>query len=190
MNVTVVILAAGASSRLGRPKQLVQFQGRSLLRRAAETACASSAGEVLAVLGYDASEMRRDLEGLRLRVLENPLWREGIGSTIRHAINSLPPASDGALLMVCDQPRLTAAHLDALIEAFSRTPDRPVASAYGGSSGVPALFPRTLFGELLLLKGDRGAKRVLLAHKEELIDLPWPDGTFDVDSPPDVSAHL
>jgi molybdenum cofactor cytidylyltransferase len=92
--------------------------------------------------------------------------------------------------MVCDQVRLTAGHLNALIDAFGRTPDRPVASAYSGSAGVPALFPRALFGELLLLKGDRGAKRVLLAHAEELVTLPWPDGTLDVDTAGDVSAHL
>ncbi len=190
MNITAVILAAGGSSRLGRPKQLVQFHGQSLLRRAAETACGSRADEVLTVLGRDAPGMRSDLDGLRVRVLENPLWRDGIGSSIRHAIASLSPASDGALLMVCDQPRLTVGHLNALIDAFGRAPERPVASAYGGSAGVPALFPRTLFGELLLLKGDRGAKRVLLAHAEELVTLPWPDGTLDVDTAPDVSAHL
>jgi molybdenum cofactor cytidylyltransferase len=190
VNVTAVILAAGGSSRLGRPKQLVQFQGRSLLRRAAETACASRATEVLAVLGHDAPGMLGDLDGLRVRVLENPLWRDGIGSSIRHAIASISPVSEGALVMLCDQPRLTVGHLDALIDAFRRTPDRPVASAYGGSSGVPALFPRALFGELLLLKGDRGAKRVLLAHEEELVTLPWPDGTLDVDTAPDVSADL
>ena len=190
MNVTAVILAAGASSRLGRPKQLVQFQGESLLRRAAGTACASRAREVLVIIGYDAASMRSELEGLRARVLENPLWRDGISSSIRHAANSLSPASDGALLMLCDQPRLTASHLDALIDAFVRKPDRPVASAYGGSAGVPALFPRALFGELLLLKGDRGAKQVLLAHREELVTLPWPDGTVDVDTAPDASAHL
>jgi molybdenum cofactor cytidylyltransferase len=190
VNVSAVILAAGASSRLGRPKQLVQFQGRSLLRRAAETACASRAEEVLVVLGYDAPEMRSDLDGLRVRVLENPLWRDGIGSSIRHGITSLSPVSEGALLMVCDQVRLTAGHLNALIDAFARTPDRPVASAYGGSPGVPALFPRALFGELLLLKGDRGAQRVLFAHEEELVTLPWPDGMLDVDTAPDVSAHL
>ena len=190
MNVTAVILAAGGSSRLGSPKQLVQFQGRSLLRRAAETACASRAGEILAVLGFDATVMRRELDGLPVRVLENPLWREGIGSSIRHAITSVSPESGGILLMLCDQPRLTAGHLDALIDAFGRTPDRSVASAYGGSAGVPALFPRALFGELLLLKGDRGAKRVLLAHADELVTLPWPDGALDVDTAPDVSAHL
>jgi molybdenum cofactor cytidylyltransferase len=190
VNITAVILAAGGSSRLGRPKQLVQFQGRSLLRRAAEAACGSRAGEVMAVLGRDAPGMRSDLDGLRVRVLENPLWRDGIGSSIRHAITSVSPASDGALLMLCDQLRLTAGHLNALIDAFGRSPDRPVASAYGGSAGVPALFPRALFGELLLLKGDRGAKRVLLAHASELITLPWPDGTLDVDTASDVSSRL
>ena len=190
MNVSAVILAAGDSSRLGRPKQLLQLQGRSLLRRTAETACASRAEEVLAVLGYDAGTMKRDLDGLRVRVVENPLWRDGISSSIRQAITCLSPARDGALLMVCDQVRLTAIHLDALIDAFARRPERPVASGYGGCAGVPALFPRSMFGELLLLTGDRGAQRVLLAHEEGLVTLPWPDGTHDVDTAPDVSTRL
>jgi len=190
VNVTAVILAAGSSSRLGRPKQLVQFQGRSLLRRAAETACASRAGEVLAVLGFDAGSMRDELKGLRVRTLDNPLWREGIGSSIRCALGSLAPGSEGALLIVCDQPLLSAGQMNALIDASAHSPGRPVASAYGGSVGVPALFPRALFDELLLLRGDAGAKRVLLAHRDELVTLPWPDGALDVDTEADVSPRL
>jgi len=190
VNIPAVILAAGSSSRLGTPKQFVQFQGRSLIRLTAEAACNSRAAEVIAVVGFHAPEMRAALEGLSVRVLENLLWREGICSSIRHGIASLPPDSDGALLMVCDQPRLTAGHLNALIDAFLTRPQRAVASAYGGSAGVPAIFPRALFGELLLLRGDTGAKRVLLAHTRDLITLPWPDGAFDVDSAEDVSAHL
>jgi len=190
VNVTAVILAAGSSSRLGTPKQLLQFRGESLIRRTAEAACNSTAGEVVAVIGYHAPDMRAALGGLRVRVLENLLWRKGISSSIRHAIASLPPRTDGALLMVADQPMLTAGHLDALIRTFHQGPQRAVASAYGESAGVPAIFPRALFGELLLLEGDTGAKRVLLAHKEDLVTLAWPDGAFDIDTARDVSAHL
>jgi molybdenum cofactor cytidylyltransferase len=190
VNVTAIILAAGGSARLGKPKQLISFRGRSLLRRAAETACASRAGEVIAVLGYEAAAMRRELHGLRVRVLENPLWGEGIASSVRRAVSALDPACDGALLVVCDQPGLTAAHLDALIEGCRRAPGRAGASAYGGSVGVPALFPRAFFAELLLLEGDRGAQRVLLAHREDLVALPWPDGEIDVDTPEDLPVRL
>ena len=190
MSVTAVILAAGDSSRLGKPKQLLEYRGRSLLRHAAEAACASHASEVIAVLGFNAPQMLAELAGLRLRTSENLLWREGIASSIRRGVASLRPESEGALLIVCDQPGLTAGHLDALIDAFTRTPDRPVASGYGGAAGVPALFPRALFGELFLLTGDRGAQRILRAHEAELVTLPWPDGVFDVDTPEDMSGRL
>jgi molybdenum cofactor cytidylyltransferase len=190
VNVTAVLLAAGASSRLGEPKQLLKSKGLSLLRHAAVTACASRASEVIIVLGYEAPRMRSELAGLPVLVLENPLWREGISSSIRLAVSSLSADSEGVLLMVCDQPRLSSLHLNALIDAFDRSAGRPVASAYRGSTGVPALFPRRLFTELLLLGGDRGAKGVLYTHAEELITIQWADGALDVDTDADVSAHL
>ncbi|HTY57638.1 MAG TPA: nucleotidyltransferase family protein [Bacteroidota bacterium] len=190
MNVAAVLLAAGASTRLGSPKQLVHTHGESLLRRTARRLSASHASEVCVVLGYNAAGMEGQLAGLPLRVTINPLWREGIGSSIRHGIASLAPGTDGALIVVCDQPRISTEHLDALIDAFAHAPDRPVASGYGGSAGVPALFPRSLFPELLLLHGDRGAKSVLLAHAGALTTLPWPDGAFDVDAEPDLFPRL
>jgi hypothetical protein len=113
VNVTAVLLAAGASSRLGEPKQLLKSKGLSLLRHAAVTACASRASEVIIVLGYEAPRMRSELAGLPVLVLENPLWREGISSSIRLAVSSLSADSEGVLLMVCDQPRLSSLHLNA-----------------------------------------------------------------------------
>ncbi len=190
MNVTAIILAAGGSARLGKPKQLIPFQGRTLLRRAAETACASRASEVIAVLGYESAPMRSELDGLRVRAVENLLWREGIASSIRCGMGILGPTCEAALLVVCDQPALSAAHLDAMIEACGKAPGRAGASAYGGSVGVPALFPRSFFGELLLLEGDRGAQRVLIAHRESLLEIPWPGGAIDVDTPEDVPVRL
>ena len=190
MNVTAVILAAGSSSRLGSPKQLLQCEGTSLLRRAALAACGSRAGEIITVLGHDAPAMMNELEGLRVRTVENSLWREGIGSSIRRAVSATGGGCDGVLLMLCDQTKLTAAHLDALIDAFARRPDLPAASAYAGSPGVPALFPRKMFGELLALTGDSGAKRLLVACGKDLSLIPWPGGEYDVDTAQDVSSHL
>jgi molybdenum cofactor cytidylyltransferase len=188
--VTAVILAAGGSSRLGTPKQLLLVRGRSLLRRAAETACASRAGDVIVVLGADASRMRGELQGLRVRVIENPSWREGISSSIRSAVSSLQATTDAVLLMLCDQPRLTSAHVDMLIGASERSPGCPVASFYGGSAGVPAIFPRTMFGDLLLLEGETGAKGLLRKHSDILLTIPFPGGTIDVDAASDVPGEL
>jgi len=190
VNVDAVILAAGASSRLGTPKQLLQFEGASLLRHAALAASRSRAADVIVLLGADAPAMMKELDGLRVRTVENPLWREGIGSSIRSAVSALGAGCDGVLVMLCDQPRLTSAHLDALIDAFERRPDRPAASVYAGSAGVPALFPRAMFGELLRLAGDNGAKRLLTSRMENLSLVPWPDGAHDVDTATDVHSHL
>ena len=190
MNVAAVLLAAGASTRLGSPKQLVHIQGESLLRRTVGTLNATRAAEVFVVLGFHAPDMQAEIAGLSARVLVNPLWREGIASSIRRAIASLPAEAEAALFVVCDQPRLTAGHLDALIDAFAHGAKGPVASGYGDSAGVPALFPRALFPELLLLTGDRGAKSVLTTHGGDLITIAWPDGAFDVDSAPDITSHL
>ncbi len=190
MNITAVILAAGSSSRLGAPKQLLKFEGLSLLRRAALAASGSRAGEIIVLLGSDAPAMMKELEGLRVRTVENSLWREGIGSSIRRAVSVLGAGCDGVLILLCDQPKLTAAHLEALIDVFARRPDRPAASVYAGSAGVPALFPRAMFGELLALAGDSGAKRVLAARGSDLSLIPWPDGAYDVDTAPDVPSHL
>jgi len=190
VNATAVILAAGSSSRLGTPKQLLQSDGTTLLRRTALAACSSRAGEIIAVLGYDAQAMTKELQGLRVRTVENSHWREGIGSSIRCAVGALGDGCDCVLLMLCDQTKLTHAHLDTLIDTFARRPDHPAASVYAGSPGVPALFPRAMFGELLSLRGDSGAKRVLMACGTDLSLIPWPDGVYDVDTMPDVSLHL
>jgi molybdenum cofactor cytidylyltransferase len=190
VNVAAVILAAGSSSRLGTPKQLLQFEGTSLLRRAALAASGSRAAEVIVLLGSDASAMMKELKGLRVRTVKNSLWREGIGSSIRRAVSALGSGCDGVLILLCDQPRLTSAHLDSLLDAFALRPDRPAASKYGGVAGVPALFPRAMFGELLSLTGDSGAKRVLAACGDNLSLLPWPDGAYDVDTATDVFSHL
>lgn len=190
MNITAIILAAGSSTRLGKPKQLLQRNGRSLLRQAAETACASRASEVVVVLGYEASRMRGELRSLHLRVVENSRWKSGVSSSIIGGIASLSSMSDGAMLMVCDQPRLAVTHLDALINVFSQTGHPAVASGYADTVGVPAIFGRTLIPELLTLTGDTGAKEVLLRHASELAVVPWPVGSLDIDSEADLSALL
>jgi len=190
VNVSAIILAAGNSSRLGTPKQLILRNGQSLLRRAAETACASRASEVAIVLGFDASRMREELHGLPIRIVENPRWQSGVSTSIIAALEALPANCQGAMFMVCDQPGLNTAHLDSLISAFSHTGRSAVASGYANTIGVPALFDRTLLPELLQLTGDRGAKEVLMRHAGELFIVSWPGGALDIDSEADLSLLL
>jgi molybdenum cofactor cytidylyltransferase len=187
--VGIVILAAGGSTRLGRPKQLLPYQGRSLLRRAAETAIATSCRPVIVVLGATADACRSELQDLPVLTVQNPDWTEGLSSSIRLGVATLqaasPPPLDAAIVMLCDQPLLTAAILEALVTTFETTDCEIVASDYGGASGVPALFHHRLFPELLRLTGPQGAKQVMRLHAEQTRAIPFPDGAIDVDTPAD-----
>ena len=176
--IFAAVLAAGASVRLGRPKQLVAIDGEPLVRRAARLALASRCTEVAVVLGAHAEEIAPALDGLGVNVLDNPLWPEGMGSSVRAAVDwALGECAQALLLVVCDHPRLTTAHLDALIAHGGR-----VGSLYGGVVGVPALFPQVDFAALTMLRGDRGA-RTLLGDARSIA---WPDGVFDIDTEADL----
>jgi len=189
VNASLVLLAAGDSRRLGSPKQLLRIGNETLLHRATREACASRAREVIVVLGFQAEVMRAEINGLRARTIENASWREGIASSIRSGVGALDPSADGVLLAVCDQPRMTAAHCDALLRAADAAACA-AASFYGGSPGVPAFFPRALFADLLALTGDRGAKGILAAQSERLVTIAWPDGAIDIDTAEDIAAAV
>jgi len=172
----LAILAAGASTRLGRRKQLVELDGEPLVRRAARLACASSCARVAVVLGAFIDDIRPALDGLPVDILGNADWREGMASSIRVAVRWATGAS-GLVLALCDQPALTTAHLDALIAAGGL-----VGSAYASTVGVPAHFPADTFAQLALLTGDRGARDLLATARS----IPFPDGDRDVDTEADA----
>jgi molybdenum cofactor cytidylyltransferase len=174
-------LAAGASRRLGHPKQLTLHRGEPLVRLAAECVCQSRAAARAVVVGAYAGSVRAALGTLPVEPLPNLDWGRGIATSIQIAgAWAEQLGCDALLLALCDQPRLTALHLDRLIAEFSRT-SLPVASYYAHKSGVPAIFPRSLFGALASLDGDRGAS-VLLNDGRPLSRVAWPDGEFDVDT--------
>jgi molybdenum cofactor cytidylyltransferase len=183
--VVAAILAAGASRRLGRPKQLLPFDGGTLLGRIAARVCEASCARVAVVLGAGADEIAPALDALPVEILHNEAWSEGIAASIRRAVE-WARAIDSAALVLClgDQPRLTAAHIDALAAAY-RGAGSAVASRYAGGLGVPALFDARWYSELAALRGDRGARGVLAAAQAIAID--WPDGVVDVDEPEHVA---
>ncbi len=183
--VGIVLLAAGPSQRMKTPKQVLQFRGRSLLGTALEAAAGTDADCILVVLGSGAAGVSREIVSAAVRTIDNPGWREGLASSLRAGVAALPPALRAVLFMVCDQPLVTGAHLNRLISAYRTTGAPVVASAYSGTLGVPALFDRALFPEILALRGDVGAKQVILRHRAEATVIPFSAGAVDIDSPSD-----
>jgi len=183
MNTGVVcaVLAAGASRRLGHPKQLTLHFGQPLVRLAAECARQSRASATAVFVGAHASSVRAALGISPVEVVPSPDWDQGMAASIRSAVEWAEQRGSAALLLtLCDQPLLSTAHLNRLIGEFERT-GLPVASYYAHKCAVPALFPRSLFGALAALSGDRGASH-LLNDGRPVTRLSWPDGEFDVDT--------
>ncbi|MFB1483838.1 NTP transferase domain-containing protein [Corallococcus sp. RDP092CA] len=185
MTVAIVLLAAGGSSRLGQPKQLLRHEGASLVRRAAERALAASP-MVTVVLGARRADVASELDGLAVRCVDNPDWALGQGASLRAGLRALPPDLDGALLILCDQLRVDADHLRSLITTFERTRAPIVASAYAGTRGVPALFARALFPELEALPPTGGARGLIARDPSRVVEVPLPGGEEDVDTAEDV----
>jgi CTP:molybdopterin cytidylyltransferase MocA len=179
--VACAVLAAGASRRLGHPKQLALHRGESLVRSTAHRVLESRAHARAVIVGAHAGSVRAALSGLPIDVVVNPDWERGMAASIASAVDWAERYhSDALLLTLCDQPLLSTLHLDRLISEFEHSA-LPVASRYAGRNGVPALFPRALFGCLKQLSGDGGARR-LLNDGRALRQISWPEGEFDVDT--------
>jgi len=193
MGVGAVVLAAGSSSRMGNPKQTLQFRGESLLRRAVLAAIGAGCRPVVVVTGAYAELSRREFEGLDVREVLNTSWETGMASSVRAGVEGLVNEDadvSAAVLLLCDQPHVTAEVISALVEAHRATGKAIVASRYGGSFGVPALFSRTLFAELTRLDGMSGAKEVIKRYASEAHFLPFQEGEVDVDTPDDFSRLI
>jgi CTP:molybdopterin cytidylyltransferase MocA len=191
MAIAAIILAAGGSRRLGQPKQLLAYRGETLLNRAIRIAAEAGASPVLPVLGADFESIRNSIQSSTAIPVHNDRWRQGMGSSIVAGMRSLgvcAPDAEAALLMSCDQPRLTAEHLHALIVAFgSQASPAIAASAYAGVNGVPAVFPRETFDQLRGLHGDKGARSIIEAATCPVVAIGFPDGDLDIDAPEDLA---
>jgi molybdenum cofactor cytidylyltransferase len=183
--IGTAILAAGASRRLGQPKQLISIEGQQLVRRMAEVTLQSGCQPVAVVLGAHATEVSAAVAGLPVVCLSNPEWDEGMGSSVRAAAEWASSAAlDALMLVLVDQLRLSSGHLDAL-RAASDQGRRIAASAYQGVLGVPAIFPRRFFPAMQALKGDSGARQ-LLRGSFPVTTVNWPEGIYDLDRPADL----
>ena len=184
LRIAAIVLAAGRSTRMGPfNKLLADVGGKPMVRHVAEAALASRAAPVLVVTGHMAPEVGAALEGIAVTLVSNPDYATGLASSFKAGIGALPGHCDGALILLGDMPRITAAHLDALIAALA--PDAIVVPVQGDRQGNPVLWSARYFPELLQLDGDAGAKRLLSTHagKVREIDL-GTDAIFaDIDTP-------
>ena len=190
MNTGIVILAAGESARMGKPKQLLAYRGKTLLQHAIDTALSISGTPVVVVLGAHSAQIRAQFDDPCAMFVENPDWREGMGTSLSLGLRELltaHPAISAAIFLVCDQPLLTATTLSILIATHQQNGCAIVASEYGGALGVPALFARWMFPELLALEGCEGARQVIHEHREHTVAVPFPDGAVDLDTPADYA---
>jgi molybdenum cofactor cytidylyltransferase len=188
--VGAVILAAGASSRMGTPKQALRLDGGSLLRRTALAALDAGCAPVIVVTGANAAVSRGEVEGLEVVEAFNPVWETGMGSSLRagmEALSAAAPHTGAAVLLVCDQPHVTAKVVRGLIAAHVHAARPLTASAYGGAAGVPAVFSRALFGELRSIDGAAGAREVIRWHAASAHLVPFALGEVDVDTPEDFA---
>jgi len=194
MPVPAIILAAGGSRRLGQPKQLVRIAGETLLARAIRVVRASASDPIFVVLGAHHENIRAAVDLSHVRVVMNPDWEQGIATSIHAGIRELlelDPHAAAALLLVCDQPRLTTEHLRTLIKDYEHAGEPGiVASRYGGAAGIPAIFPKSQFSKLLALQGDEGARHLLRNPENSVVEVEFSDGEIDIDTPSNLAAQL
>lgn len=182
VGVGLVVLAAGSSTRLGRPKQLLRFEGKSLLRRVAEIGLESCCRPVVVVLGSEAGRLRAELKDLPVETVVNSSWKQGLSSSIRCGLKALPADIRAAVLALVDQPGISARLIDRMVEVFTSGKSSLIACRYAnGVLGVPALFSRHYFTQLRNLQGDRGAKPLLEKYRQQVWPLAWAPGEIDID---------
>jgi molybdenum cofactor cytidylyltransferase len=183
--VGIILLAAGGSSRLGQPKQLLPYKGQTLLQNTLSVALTSNAQSAMVVLGANANILQKEITDSKIHVIVNNDWQEGMASSIRagvKAITEICPSIEGVILLVCDQPFVNSALLNNLITAHQKTGKEIVACTYGNTFGPPVFFHHSLFAELLQLKGDRGARSIVQKHLDNMEAIPFPEGIFDIDT--------
>lgn len=191
-SVGLILLAAGASTRMGTAKQLLPYQGRSLLRYMSEVALASNCHPIVVVLGADVDRIQPEIATLPLQIVANNHWSIGMGSSIRAGMqHSIAAQSlDAVILMLCDQPLVTSFHLNQLIAAYELTHCPVIASVYTSTLGVPALFSHSLFPDLLSLTATVGAKHLIYQYSDRVYPVPFPAGAIDLDTPEDYEFIL
>ncbi len=192
--LTAVLLAAGGSSRMGRPKQLLRIEDEALVTRMARRLIELEPGSVMVVTGSASRAVSDQLSGLSIQIAHNPRWEEGMASSLAVGVKNLPAEFEGVLIMLCDQWQVGLADLQELAQAWKADISRIAAACWHEEGrqviGPPVIFPRALFEELTALKGDRGARAVIEKHRERTSLVKMENARFDLDEPADLEEFL
>jgi molybdenum cofactor cytidylyltransferase len=184
----IVILAAGTSSRLGSPKQLLSYKGKNLLRHSVEVALETGCQSVFVVLGANIELMRKELKDKPVIIVENTGWPEGMASSIRCGLERITNTilrPDCVIFMVCDQPFVSSSLLLKLLEKRQESGMQIVASSYDDQIGTPALFHKSFYPVLMELTGDRGARKMIGNNPDKVATVSFPKGITDIDTKAD-----
>lgn len=181
----IVILAAGKSARLGSPKQLLEYNGKPLLRHAVDVALETGCQSVFVVLGANIELLRKELKNKSVIIVENTRWQEGMASSIRcglEYISNTKLRPDCVIFMVCDQPYVSSSLLLNLLEKRQESGKPIVASNYDDKFGTPALFDKIFFPALMELKGDKGARKLITDNSDKVATVLFSEGITDIDT--------
>lgn len=180
-----IILAAGASSRMGQPKQLLDIHGTSLLQKTINAFADARIEPITCVLGYDHDHLREAVKSDAVGVVVNVDWQKGMGSSIKTGLRHLlqqRPNLDSVIIAVCDQPHLSGGLIESLLKSYRETGKPISASFYAGMPGVPALFDKSYFEKLLSISDGGGAKKLIVENPPDIAVVPFPGGSVDLDT--------
>lgn len=189
----IIILAAGNSSRLGQPKQLLTFKDTTLLKNTIEAASLLPNAIVVVVIGSRHELMINELDSSKIKISFNENWESGMSSSIVKGMNDLlliNPDIEKCIISVCDQPFISHSVFENLIEEYNKEGKGIVASSYVETVGTPVLFDKKYFKDLLELKGQEGAKKILAKFQNDLNTVSFERGNIDIDTPEDYDKLM
>ncbi len=183
--IGIILLAAGSSSRMGKPKQLLPVNRTTLIRKSVLVAMSANFSPVVVVLGAHKNKIYSSINDLPITIVENENWQEGMGTSVKAGMQKLQagyPQTKAVILMLCDQPFVDIALLHSLVLEYQTSGKPVIASKYGETNGVPALFDRQFFAQLSSLQGDEGARKIIKKHAELVATVPFEKGKYDIDT--------
>lgn len=192
-DIQILILAAGKGERMGTTKQLLPYLDRPLLVNVVDLANSLSLGKPIVILGYEADEIKLSMAQGQAHIVVNPHWAKGMGNSLACGIKkaaAVNPELAAVLVLLADQPKISKAHLLRMVQEFNQTGSAIVATAYPDGGGVPAIFNKSIFSELLELDADRGARQLIRKHEDVVLVFPAEEQIQDIDTPEDYQKLL